>query len=572
MAEKGLVGNTGNKVSFFEEGDTDWGLSTNKAIENIAKNIDDFYYGALDVDREVTVAAGKRFQELRETLQTLVETYTATIDSEKEISIERLSTYINDRLDEAVNDFVETSAKDLAATQMMKGLLQNQLRYIEDSISNLKTDFDNNLSDLSDEIKLATESRDETYETIDSQITTAEEVLTSHIENVENPHRTTADNLEKAAVVYQPDPDNTNQLLEPAATNLADITTIAAEDPSSGYDDPSFFSEKVLGVGEFSSTLGDTASVGAHYYLEFDEVTPSSSSSSSGGAGGIQYNTLTDSAGDTARWFIEAGTLTILWDAGTTKVGYQWDVGIIGALNRLDTLSINIKSVESGESFTRSIFVLYLSTAAYPDMLAYIMGLETQKMYIYNGADADLNWSIDIDDTPAEWYTIDNPNQATPDYWIQFLDVVPDVGDQLVLEGPYPEEISRWKTSAESIDTASFSNVDLSTYGWWALDSNGNYIYVKYSTDKITFIHDMFERGSTSSPSSSSSGGDGYTDIATESYAMGVSWTFTEDWIADPRGKNIDVTNNRMRVQTGGFEAGTSGAFTIQKAARYEGN
>lgn len=559
MAEEGFAGNSGNRISHYDRADNRWGLSINKSIEAIARAIDTFQFGVEDVAREVTAASGRRFEELNNELKEFVQEYNDSILVEKNTSTTNLSEYIDLRLDPVIASFIEASQRDLTVSVLMKAMLQNQLRYIEDSMTNLKSQFDQNLLNIADDIALATADRDSIIESLSSRVSSAEALLDSHIENKENPHNTEIEQLSSNATVYQNDPDNSTSLIEPP--DSFDLTPTYTDRTQTApiIDSPAQLLGMTLGLGEPSATLGDDESIGTHYYISFHAVNP----------------TFVDSDGDTGTYILSGGFLEIVFDALTTKSGLLWSVGEIAQLLRLDQMTITAKYQSGVFAYSRSIFVLYFASAPYPNLLAQMMGIETRRLYITDGTDDTINWPILVDGSPASWVTDENPNTGgTEDYWIEFLDIEPV--SKVAHEGSYTPA-PNWVVSAYAIETEIFVDqaaLGLPTFDWWAIDSNGNYIKVKFSGTVMTFIYDMFERVLvTILPSSSSSGAPAYEPIPTLSHTVEAEWTFPDDSLVSLNDQ-ITVANKRRVLQDGTDAPVPTGAgtFNITRALRFLGN
>lgn len=427
MTKKNLIGLTGNRAGYNEPGDTNWAQNINYTIKTIAESLDKFEYGINDIARETEAAAGRRFQELQDALAEFVIVYTVKISSEKDIAYTHLKQYIEDRLAVVANGFVEASAKDLASTIAIKNMIENQIVFIEENIQFLKKDFDYNLDLFNTKIDTAKNQRDAVLTTLKTDITAAETILKAHIaEKKTNPHKTKLSQLINYVTVYQIDKDNPTSLIEPAFVVPSVNDTVDSIDSPPVIDSNADFLGKVIGLGNYLRDLTDGL-IGTHYYLEFDPA----------------LSTLIDSLGETADYYITGNIIIIEWTSGS-KLNTTWEVGLdINSIQRLNPVSISVKATNSSWPLpirVEEVFLLYIANDPYPDLLAQFLGIASSTIFVDNtsATDADANWSVDIQNTPADW---DDPlhtpvTPSAPDYWIQALDIEPTVSEKKSVEGP----------------------------------------------------------------------------------------------------------------------------------------
>lgn len=567
MSKKSFLGLTGQRVNHFEPGDNYWSNEINNSLRAIADSLDRFEYGIDDIARETQSSTGLRFQELQDVLSEFVVAYTELLAESKDESVSKLKEYIELRLKDIANAFISSTQKDTTTLISFKSLVDTQLFLLNEAINYLKADFDKNSDEYINKINQAKASRDNVIGILNSNITNANNVLNAHIADKSNPHRTKIAQLANAVTVYQHDKDSSYRLIEPAIIAATVKDTVDPNDAVYVNDNQNYLFGKTLGIGDYEKNLNNGVFSG-HYYISFH----------------ASLYTFTDSHGDSGT-YITSGNLVILtWVSVVStkpKPGTKWYMTMPTDFERLAPISVDIKAALSTKTIQHlTAFVIYLANAPYPNLLALFLGNYNKDVYVSDGSDDTLNWSIDIQGTPASWDSPFNIGTPNPDYWVQMLDEEPDNLDKYSVEGPYlTPPPDRWTASSYNIETSGFVNIasapNLATFNYWGFDANGIYLRSKFSGNTVTFIYNMFERVPLLMPSSSSSTGDpdgAFESISTLSYTVEVSWTFpSSDKISI--GDTISVTTKRRELQTGNdvLLSNTSGSFIVTSSVRFDG-
>ncbi len=566
MSKKSLPGLSGNRIGYIEPGDNEWSEIINKSLQTIARQLDLYKSGVADISGNLGESLNLRIGELKESIATIVSEYSTLIESQKEIIEPNLRAYVDLRFDQAIQTFQTRIKTETTNTLLTKDNLTKQVKFVESVFNTLRQEFLKNNERFIDKIRERVASRDTTKQLIMTRLETSEAALDAHIQDLNNPHKVRGAQLAKRGTVYQSDPDNYTGMLDPlrAAREIQAILDNVATTSGTGSQISELLNS-TLGLGDYRNALIlGNGKFGNHYYLSFAAI----------------GDTLVDSEGDTGTWeYFEGGLLQILWDIGSGKATQKWKLLIGSSFPKDFSRLTNIDLIRFGALNNNIIdqaagFILYHNSVPIPDLFASILGIGSGRLHVDGATDPDLNWSIDIQGTPAAWGGAGNSGNL---YYFEPRLIEPAEPLKLRKTGPFVSG-TRWiDEPTENLEDGSPFLINLAPFPTHAFDANRIHIRADFDPvlTKVNFLYNMFERVLLPAVASSSSSmvddGD-YQAITTESYTVEVEWSFPSGPILQ-NGDVINVTTKRRSNITGSDIAGTntSGTFTVELSDRYNG-
>lgn len=206
MSITSLPGITGKQMVYFNPGDNNWGNAVNKNMEVLASTIDAFKYEVEDSAKEVELAVARRFVQLREKMNEVVSEYTVALTTARGEAIAELKSYIDAKLDTAIEQFIETTKDELTSIQTINTTLTALLTVVQSKFETLTNKLETNTDRLETEIENATNTTAAAKSDILNRLQIARQTLDDHVADFNNPHKVTASQLTDRNVVYQPDP------------------------------------------------------------------------------------------------------------------------------------------------------------------------------------------------------------------------------------------------------------------------------------------------------------------------------------------------------------------------------
>jgi len=206
MSITSLPGLTGQQIVYFNPGDNNWGHAINKNMQVLAESIDAFKYEVEDAAKEVELAVARRFVQLREKMNEVVQEYTQALSTAREESIGELKSYIDAKLDTAIEQFIETTKDELTSIQTINTTLSSLLTTVQTKFETLTNKLETNTDRLETQIDNAANTTAAAKSDILNRLQVSQQTLDEHIADYNNPHKVTASQLTDRNVVYQPDP------------------------------------------------------------------------------------------------------------------------------------------------------------------------------------------------------------------------------------------------------------------------------------------------------------------------------------------------------------------------------
>jgi len=231
MSITSLPGLTGQQMVYFNPGDNHWGHAINKNMQVLAETIDSFKYEVEDAAKEVELAVARRFVQLREKMNEVVQEYTTALTTARGEAITELKTYIDTKLDTAIEQFIETTKDELTAIQTINTTLSSLLLTVQSKFETLTNKLETNTDRLETQIENAGNTTAAAKSDILNRLQVSQQSLDEHIADYNNPHKVTASQLADRNVVYQPDPRGID-----ATAPISGETSSSSSDSSSSEE------------------------------------------------------------------------------------------------------------------------------------------------------------------------------------------------------------------------------------------------------------------------------------------------------------------------------------------------